>query len=144
MFPIMSIYANTKTDSGPSTNMAAVSHLKFFLLSRLLGNKSTGLTETWQSTNLPFGSQRGLSEMVHRPPRYCISSWTNWSETASVYSCASTKKWIWLFGSWICCLWPSVTIAFSGDWANAPFAPQKYLLVRERVKMASVSFFFFF
>ena len=38
MFPSVFSYASTKTNSGPSTNMAAVGHLWFFLLSHLLRN----------------------------------------------------------------------------------------------------------
>ena len=78
LFPSVSSCASTKKNSGPSTNMATVGHLCFFLLSHLLRNYLTDSNETCllcssscASTEKiplrrqirPFVSRLGLSEI---------------------------------------------------------------------------------
>ena len=55
MFPSVSSCASTRKNSGPSTNMAAVGHLWFFLLSHLLRNYWVDSKETCL-----LGSPQGL------------------------------------------------------------------------------------
>ena len=94
MFPSVSSCACIKKNSGPSTNMAAVGHLWFFLLSHLLRNYLTDSNETCllclpQCLNMqvqkkipvrrqiwPFGSRLGFSEISHWQACYRISSKT--------------------------------------------------------------------
>ena len=94
MFPSVSSCASTKKDSGPSTNMVAVGHLWFFLLSHLHRNYLTDSNETCllcspqclvvhvQKTIpvrrqiWPFGSRLGLSEISHWQACHRISSKT--------------------------------------------------------------------
>ena len=94
MLPSVSSCTSTKKNANSSTNMAAVGHLWFFLLSHLLRNYLTDSNETClfcspqclvvqvQKTNSvrrqiwPFGSRPGLSEISHWKASYRISSKT--------------------------------------------------------------------
>ena len=74
MFPSVSCCASTKKNSGPSTNMAAVGHVWFFLLLHLLRNCLTDSNGTCQLTGW-------LSHLLH--DHWSDFVFRYWSECSS-------------------------------------------------------------